>query len=53
MICAAFYGHIEVVRLLVEQGADKDATSKVPGCMWHRGVGGVGVGAREEGQVGV
>ena len=53
MIGAASRGHLEVVRLLVEQGADKEATNKVPGCMWHRGVGGVGVGAREEGQVGV
>ena len=48
MIWAASQGHLEVVRLLVEQRADKEVTNKVPGCMWHRGVGGVGVGAGHE-----
>ena len=30
---AALYGHVEVVDLLLAAGADKDAQSKVPGCV--------------------
>ena len=30
---AARYGHVEVVDRLLAAGADKDAQSKVPGCV--------------------
>ena len=33
MIHAAYHGHVEVVDRLLAAGADKDAQSKVPGCM--------------------
>ena len=32
MMCAAGYGHVEVVDRLLAAGADKDAQAKVPGC---------------------
>jgi ankyrin repeat protein len=32
LICAAYEGHIDCVRLLVEAGADKNAKSNVRAC---------------------